>query len=403
MPRRAIDLGALFAPRSIAVVGASPRSGIAQTVRDNVGVMGGDTPAGSSILATRDRRHSRLSVEPRRPAGAPTGHRRGEPAACGAVRRGGGRTPACRSVVIPGGGVVEGGGGGADAARGPDAREHGLAVLGPNCMGRVDWTTRARRTSATSPVSAARRRRGHRPVGPRDRCVHPRRHPDRVLADHRLRQRGVLDVCDFLAYCLDDPETHAVMLFVEGFKRPERFLALADHALELGKPILAVKVGRSDRRRPRPWRTPAISPARTGSPTPRCGPPASSGATTSTSCSRRPSWSRARGGWAGGVGRGRTGVVTVSTGEASLIADLAPRTGVDLPPVPDGAARGAARAPADARLHRQPARSVGRDRPDHGLRAAFDTFAESGAYDVIALVHDFPYRSLPRRSRRPAR
>ena len=35
---------ALFAPRSIAIVGASPRSGIAQTVRDNVGVMGGDTP-----------------------------------------------------------------------------------------------------------------------------------------------------------------------------------------------------------------------------------------------------------------------------------------------------------------------------------------------------------------------
>ena len=35
------------------------------------------------------------------------------------------------------------------------------------------------------------------------------------------------------------------MLFVEGFKRPERFLALADHALAMGKPILAVKVGRS--------------------------------------------------------------------------------------------------------------------------------------------------------------
>ena len=45
----------------------------------------------------------------------------------------------------------------------------------------------------------------------------------------------VLDLCDYLAYCLDDPETHAVMLFVEGFKRPERFLALADHALALGQ------------------------------------------------------------------------------------------------------------------------------------------------------------------------
>ena len=56
----------------------------------------------------------------------------------------------------------------------------------------------------------------------------------------------MLDVCDYLAYCLDDPETSSVILFVEGFKRPERFLALADRALELGKPIMAVKVGRSD-------------------------------------------------------------------------------------------------------------------------------------------------------------
>ena len=53
-------------------------------------------------------------------------------------------------------------------------------------------------------------------------------------------------MCDYLAYCLDDPETSSVILFVEGFKRPERFLALADRALELGKPIMAVKVGRSD-------------------------------------------------------------------------------------------------------------------------------------------------------------
>ena len=52
-------------------------------------------------------------------------------------------------------------------------------------------------------------------------------------------------MCDYLAHSLDDPETHTIILFVEGFKRPERFLALADRALELGKPILAVKVGRS--------------------------------------------------------------------------------------------------------------------------------------------------------------
>ena len=78
------------------------------------------------------------------------------------------------------------------------------------------------------------------------------------------RARSVLDLCDYLAYCLDDPETDAVMLFVEGFKRPELFLALCDRALQLGKPILAVKVGRPRRRRRRPSRTAAASRARTG-------------------------------------------------------------------------------------------------------------------------------------------
>ena len=41
--RPRIDLGALFAPRSVAIVGASPRSDIAQTVRDNLRTMGSAT------------------------------------------------------------------------------------------------------------------------------------------------------------------------------------------------------------------------------------------------------------------------------------------------------------------------------------------------------------------------
>jgi len=40
---RTIDLRPLFAPRSIAVVGASSRGGIARTVRDNLVVMGSET------------------------------------------------------------------------------------------------------------------------------------------------------------------------------------------------------------------------------------------------------------------------------------------------------------------------------------------------------------------------
>ena len=40
---RTIDLRPLFAPRSVAVVGASPRTWIAETVRDNLRMMGSAT------------------------------------------------------------------------------------------------------------------------------------------------------------------------------------------------------------------------------------------------------------------------------------------------------------------------------------------------------------------------
>ena len=189
-----------------------------------------------------------------------------------------------------------------------------------------------------------------------------------------------------------------MILFVEGFKRPERFLALADRALEIGKPIMAVKVGRSRQAQ-------AAAVAHSGS---LAGEARATDAALAAagvirlrgprrSCSRRPSSSPAAAGSGRRVGRGRTGVVTVSTGEASLIADLAPRTGIDLPDVPAGGPRAALLArPADARLHRQPARPVGRHRPGRPpTRPPSTPSPASGAYDVLALVHDFPYRSLP--------
>ena len=38
---------------------------------------------------------------------------------------------------------------------------------------------------------------------------------------------------------------------------------------------------------------------------------------------------------------------------------------------------------------------MGRRRPADAYGAAFEAMAASGAYDVLVLVHDFPYRSLP--------
>src|SRR5205085_4963529 len=149
----------------------------------------------------------------------------------------------------------------------------------------------------------------------------------------------VLDVCDFLAHSIDDDETHAVILFVEGFKRPERFLALADRALEIGKPVLAVKVGRSRQAQ-------AAAVAHSGSLAGEArATEAALRAVGVILCEDLDSLLETAELVAGArrlrrrVGRGRTGVVTVSTGEASLIADLVPRTGADLPDVPESARR----------------------------------------------------------------
>lgn len=51
---------------------------------------------------------------------------------------------------------------------------------------------------------------------------------------------------DHLSYVLQDPEVRMVVSFVESIRRPDAFLAVADLADRLGKPIVLVKVGRSD-------------------------------------------------------------------------------------------------------------------------------------------------------------
>ena len=205
----------------------------------------------------------------------------------------------------------------------------------------------------------------------------------------------VLDVCDYLAYCLDDPETSSVILFVEGFKRPERFLALADRALELGKPVMVVKVGRSQQAQ-----VAAIAHSGSLAGEARVTDAALDAAGVIVCADLDHLLETAelvegtrRTGRA--VGRGRTGVVTVSTGEASLIADQAPQTGIDLPPLPEFARAAILAALPTMGYIANPLDPWGAAEPAIAYGASFEAMAASGAYDVLAIVHDFPYRSLP--------
>jgi acetate---CoA ligase (ADP-forming) len=393
-----IDLRPLFAPRSVAVVGASPRSWIAETIRDNLRVLGSETrchfvnpkyeelhgqPCYPSLEAIPE--HPDIAVVALNPLRAASVV---EAAAAAGV-------PA---VIIPGGGIVEGGEAAAvmqaDVAR--IAREHGLALVGPNCMGVIDLT--ANSATYIGDVSPYLPLGGVAGIAQSGSVTDAFVHSGNRVGFSRIISCGsevVLDVCDYLAYCLDDPATSSVILFLEGFKRPERFLALADRALEMGKPIMAVKVGRSDQAQ-------AASVAHSGSLAGearvtdaaldaagviRCRDLDELLETAELVEGVRRTGRR--------VGRGRTGVVTVSTGEASLIADLVPRTGLDLPPIPAAARAAILESLPTMGYIGNPFDPWGAANPATAYGAAFEAMAASGAYDVLVLVHDFPYRSLP--------
>lgn len=52
---------------------------------------------------------------------------------------------------------------------------------------------------------------------------------------------------DLLEYYIKDPNTQVIAMFLEEIRQPKRFMALAEQAMEYGKPIVALKVGRSSR------------------------------------------------------------------------------------------------------------------------------------------------------------
>lgn len=394
---RTIDLRPVFRPTSIAIVGASARSWIAGTVRDNLRQMGSATrchfvnPKYDELLGQPC--YPSLDALPEKPDIALV--------ALNPLRAADVTQAAADAhipvVIIPGGGVVEGGEAAAamqaDVAR--IARENGLALVGPNCMGVIDLTANV--ATYIGDVSPYLPRGGVAGIAQSGSVTDAFVQSGSRVGFSRIISCGsevVLDVCDYLAYCLDDPETTSVILFLEGFRRPERFLALADHALELGKPIMVVKVGQSEQAR-------AAAIAHSGS---LAGEARATDAALDAAgvirCADLDELLETAELVEGvrrtgrGIGRGRTGVVTVSTGEASLVADLAPSVGLDLPPIPDTARQRILDALPTMGFIGNPLDPWGAADAATAYGAVFDAMADSGAYDVLVQVHDFPYKSM---------
>jgi len=124
----------------------------------------------------------------------------------------------------------------------------GIVVQGPNCLGFVNYGrgVAAYALPLPDPLLAGR-------IGLVTQSG------VMVLHLHRLAQnRGVglsclissgneamLNANDFIEHLLDDPGTAVVGAILEGIREPLRFLAVAERALRLGKPLVVLKVGGS--------------------------------------------------------------------------------------------------------------------------------------------------------------
>jgi acyl-CoA synthetase (NDP forming) len=60
---------------------------------------------------------------------------------------------------------------------------------------------------------------------------------------------AVIVAADVLEYLVDDPATRVIAMFLESVRQPERFVAALDRAADRGKPVVVLKVGRSERAR----------------------------------------------------------------------------------------------------------------------------------------------------------
>lgn len=127
------------------------------------------------------------------------------------------------------------------------AAENDLIVLGPNAIGFINAT--ARRPLAALPV-------GDLVAGPLGILLESGGLAASVLNMAQARAIGVsslvsvgnqtcVTTADVLDYMVADNATAAIALFIESVREPERFRAAAGRALAAGKPIVALKVGRS--------------------------------------------------------------------------------------------------------------------------------------------------------------
>jgi acyl-CoA synthetase (NDP forming) len=253
-PAAFADISRLVRPHRVAVVGASGRAGSLgystyHNVRDNSVISGGAVPVNPRYEAVLgDRCYPRVCDVPGEPIDVAivlvTAEQVLDVVKDCAVA-------GVRYLVVLSSGFAETG----EAGRGLQtemirlARAAGMRVYGPNSPGLANIADRV--LLSMSPVAGADVTSG--PVG----LVTQGGGLGRALMQWMDRGLGIglwcspgneadLDIADFINHMVDDDRIRVIGAIVEGFSQGRKFLEVARRAREAGKPIVILKIGRSE-------------------------------------------------------------------------------------------------------------------------------------------------------------
>ncbi len=327
-----IDLQALLAPRSIALVGASESSSWSQALVANFASLGFQGrfhlvhPRHSQLFGLPCHRSVSAIPDQVDCAYVMTGTEAASEVVEDCGRKG------VRSMVMLTAGFKEVGAEGAERERAlvGRCRELGITMLGPNCLGFVNYAERIPAYGLLLPgpllaggIAIASQSGGL--LLPFHRLAMSR--GIGLAISVSIGNEGMCTASDFLAYFVERDDVRVVGALLEGIRDPAGFLRAAELAQEAGKPLVILKVGRSQAAN-------RATIAHTGS---LAGADAVMDAVFRQHSIIRVDTPEelvetcallATSGWPSG---GRTAVVSTSGGASSLIPDLAIGTRVEIP------------------------------------------------------------------------
>jgi acyl-CoA synthetase (NDP forming) len=156
------------------------------------------------------------------------------------------------AVIYDGGFAEQGAAGRALQTRIEDiCREAGIALCGPNCMGVLNPHHKS--STYMQELQDASGLAGNVGIVSQSGavCIGLLTDTRRFGFSHVVSSgnEAVIAAADYLEYLVEEPETQIIGCFIETIRHKDRFAAALDRAAALGKPVVVLKVGRSERTR----------------------------------------------------------------------------------------------------------------------------------------------------------